>query len=326
MAQDNSIKPPNFTQIPNVIFDHWMAILKPSEFLVLCCLCRKIFGWHKSSDRISKNRLCKATGLSKNSVQSAIEGLEGHGLVCRQRHSDEYGNRPNTYSLNITKPKDNLYCDQDLDGDGSEDDLGVDQDLTQDMGQDLTPQKKDSSKERPLKEKEESASPISSGSLKNSSKRQKTEPAPKIERFKNIFTTDLEHKNIVDEFEIQGATRGYKEYGTWKDKKGISGGDDYLAVLKWLRKDKPAKIVPMENKPEEASVFQKVSANILLKYPKQARDGHINVGSDYIEFVRGINSDYIREGDNNPIGQIESVLRKMNLPVDWIKEIQKVNV
>lgn len=172
----NTIPAPNYTQIPNVIFDYWMAVLSAGAFKVLICMCRKIFGWHKTSDTISKNQIVRVTGLSKNSVQSAIEELEKHGLVLKFRHQNEYGNQPNTYALNVEKPKDELYQDapfsgqlhhsegggsnfdpgvnEHFNGGGrSKSDLGVGQNLTQGVGQNLTPQKKDYTKERLTKEK-----------------------------------------------------------------------------------------------------------------------------------------------------------------------------
>lgn len=150
-----SIPVPNYTQIPNVIFDHWMKVLNPSEFTILMCLCRKTFGWHKASDRISKNQLMKATGLSKNTIQSSLESLEAHRLLIRIQSKNEYGFEPNEYRLNIHKPEDVFLEEngQNLGGDGSTNDPGVGQPMTQGVGQSLTPQKKDSTKERLTKEK-----------------------------------------------------------------------------------------------------------------------------------------------------------------------------
>ena len=145
-----SIPVPNYTQIPNVIFDHWMKVLNPSEFTILMCLCRKTFGWHKASDRISKNQLMKATGLSKITIQSSLESLEAHRLLSRIQRKNEYGFEPNEYRLNIHKPEDVFLeeIDQNLGVGRSKDDPGVGQRMTQGVGQSLTPQKKDITKEK----------------------------------------------------------------------------------------------------------------------------------------------------------------------------------
>lgn len=147
-----SIPAPNYTQIPNIIFDYWMAVLKPAAFIILVCMCRKIYGWHKTSDRISKAQLIKVTGLSKNTIADAIKELERHGLLIVQQEKTEYGFQANTYFLNVNKPIDELYSDQNLDRGGSSPDPGVGQTLTQGVGQTLTPQKKDSTKEKLTKE------------------------------------------------------------------------------------------------------------------------------------------------------------------------------
>lgn len=153
------IQAPNYTQIPNIVFDHWMAILKPAAFKVLICMCRKIFGWHKTNDAISKNQIMKVTGLSKNSVQAAIEELENYSLLRKFRHKNEFGHQPNTFALHIDRPMDKLYqdsnlcgTDQNLGGGRSKFDPGVGQNLIQGVGQNLTPQKKDYTKERLTKE------------------------------------------------------------------------------------------------------------------------------------------------------------------------------
>lgn len=171
---NHKILPPNFTQIPNVVFDYWMAILKSTEFTILMCLCRKIFGWHKTSDSISLNQIIKMTGLSKNSVLSSLKELEGHGLVLKIQSIGEYGNMPNEYRLHISMPKDELYTDQNLEslksekrwgeyqqieqdnqnlrGGSSNSEQGVVQNLNKGVVQNLHPQKKDSTKEIHTKE------------------------------------------------------------------------------------------------------------------------------------------------------------------------------
>ena len=32
LNEEHHIEPPNYTQIPNIVFDHWMKILDPIEF------------------------------------------------------------------------------------------------------------------------------------------------------------------------------------------------------------------------------------------------------------------------------------------------------
>lgn len=143
--EEKKIEPPNYTQIPNTVMDVWMERLKPATFKVLICLCRKTFGWHKTSDTISKNQIMKCTCLSKNTVQTAIEELEIVGLIKKYRNSSKsHGFEANTYAMSLQKPEDKIYTErgQNLGRARSKNDLG--------LGQNLTLQKKDLTKERIL--------------------------------------------------------------------------------------------------------------------------------------------------------------------------------
>lgn len=105
---------PNSTQIPDVILDSWMAQLSGSEFKVLLYICRRTYGFGKEGDTISirqimsgivrrdGERLDNGTGLSKETVCSALRGLEERGVVRCQRNADDlHGDTANFYSLNL---------------------------------------------------------------------------------------------------------------------------------------------------------------------------------------------------------------------------------
>ncbi len=224
------IAPPNYTQIPNVIFDYWMPKLKANEFMVLMCLCRKIFGWHKSTDSISRNQLTKCTGLSKNTVKDALDNLEKFGLVIKVQESGEFGNKPNKFHLNIQIPIDQIYSDeedlaggdQNLGGGRSNIDQGVGQILTGGVGQILTTQKKDLTKERLTKEREATAPSLAPPPSK--SKKEVPAPEPKKIYFENVELTDKEYSRLLENYGLEklkwmlaflsakiGANKGYKE-------------------------------------------------------------------------------------------------------------------
>ena len=80
-----SIPAPNFTQTPNVVFDYWMRLLSGAQWKVLCCICRKIFGWHKPNfrDHISMAQLEEMTGLHRKNIMKAIKVLIGYDLIKR---------------------------------------------------------------------------------------------------------------------------------------------------------------------------------------------------------------------------------------------------
>ena len=66
---------PNFTQVPNVLLDEFMSQVDSDTFKVLMVICRKIYGYHKDSDRISLSQLQNISGLSRKMVKKAIRIL-----------------------------------------------------------------------------------------------------------------------------------------------------------------------------------------------------------------------------------------------------------
>lgn len=103
MTTENiKIKAPNFTMIPNVIFDHWMKILSHLQFKILICICRKTLGWHKDKDMLSMNQIAELTNSSKDGVRECLKVLESYGLIKKTISKDSRGdNNPNTYEINI---------------------------------------------------------------------------------------------------------------------------------------------------------------------------------------------------------------------------------
>ena len=72
---------PNFTAIPNVIFDQIMRALNEGEFKLLMAICRYTYGWRKQSDRISLKQLADLTGMDRSNVARARNRLASRGLV-----------------------------------------------------------------------------------------------------------------------------------------------------------------------------------------------------------------------------------------------------
>lgn len=99
------ISPPNYTQIPNAIFDYWMPILSPGEFKVLLAIARKTFGWHKERERISLRQLAELTGLNKRSIKGMVDKLVDHGIVIKIKSTDPFdgSDAPNQYEINVTE-------------------------------------------------------------------------------------------------------------------------------------------------------------------------------------------------------------------------------
>jgi len=67
---------PNFTPVPNVIFDEIMRGFSDGEFKALMAICRFTYGWGKKSDRISLKQLSEITGIGdRSNVHRAIKRL-----------------------------------------------------------------------------------------------------------------------------------------------------------------------------------------------------------------------------------------------------------
>jgi hypothetical protein len=67
---------PNFTGVPNIIFDKFMRTLAPGAAKVLFVICRFTYGYGKpSGDRISLKQLQDMTGMARGSVARSIKEL-----------------------------------------------------------------------------------------------------------------------------------------------------------------------------------------------------------------------------------------------------------
>ena len=76
------------TQVPNVIFDHFLPILTEAEFKILLIVIRQTLGWvdrrtgkRKERDRLSGAQLRSKTGLSKRIITKAVQSLITRDLL-----------------------------------------------------------------------------------------------------------------------------------------------------------------------------------------------------------------------------------------------------
>lgn len=101
---------PNYTMVPDELFDEQLPYLSGAELKVLLYIIRRTFGFKKESDSVSLNQMTngivtkdgrvldKGTGLSKAAVALAVRSLEEKGLILRNRmRSSEKGDEPTTY-------------------------------------------------------------------------------------------------------------------------------------------------------------------------------------------------------------------------------------
>lgn len=83
------VEKPNYTQIPNSVLDG-LAQMKEAEARVVMALCRRTFGWHKRSDRVSLTQLQELTGMSRQGVIQGIEAALEHKWIKRVQHGQAF--------------------------------------------------------------------------------------------------------------------------------------------------------------------------------------------------------------------------------------------
>ncbi len=103
---------PNFTQVPDELFDVLMPQLTDAELRVLLYIVRRTFGFKRDADAISLSQMVsgittregqvldRGTGLSKATVARGLAGLRAKGVILAERRSSvQRGNEATTYRL-----------------------------------------------------------------------------------------------------------------------------------------------------------------------------------------------------------------------------------
>lgn len=105
---------PNYTQVPDALFDELLAFLPGAELKVLLYIIRRTFGFKRHSDTISLSQLQNGittregkvldhgTGLSKPALLKALRSLQDKQIIfTERRRSLEQGDQPTVYWLNV---------------------------------------------------------------------------------------------------------------------------------------------------------------------------------------------------------------------------------
>ncbi len=109
---------PNFTPIPDQLFDEQLVDLSGAELKVLLYIMRRTFGFKRDADAISLSQMLngivtkdgrildRGTGLSKPTLLQAFRSLvEKNIIITQRRRSEERGDEPTIYRLNVTTTK-----------------------------------------------------------------------------------------------------------------------------------------------------------------------------------------------------------------------------
>jgi len=109
---------PNYTQVPDELFDQLLPKLSEAELKVLLYIIRRTFGFKRESDNISLSQMVNGittkagrqidhgAGLSKSGVVKALRGLVAKNILVPTRRTDDtHGNQPTNYRLNIIEQR-----------------------------------------------------------------------------------------------------------------------------------------------------------------------------------------------------------------------------
>src|SRR5215216_1122198 len=105
---------PNYTPVPDELFDELLVDLSGAELKALLYIIRRTFGFKRDKDNISLTQMLtgirthdgrvldRGTGLSKKTLLQAINSLEEKNIIITERRrSIEKGDEPTAYRLNI---------------------------------------------------------------------------------------------------------------------------------------------------------------------------------------------------------------------------------
>ena len=157
----------NHTQLSNEFIDDYMSKLSPKAIVVFIAISRKTIGWQKTSDLISHSQLREMTGMSTNTIKSAVEELEEMDLIKVDK-SGLITRYDINYADNVSKP-DRVLC-QNLTGGVSKYDIDKPKtmsnlDTTKERNIKKIIQKKEKDPRSYVKTEEENIDPITNNSF-----------------------------------------------------------------------------------------------------------------------------------------------------------------
>lgn len=110
---------PNYTMVPDELFDEHLPFLSGAELKVLLYIIRRTFGFKKDSDSISLSQMLhgitthdgrtldRGAGLSKPTLLQALRSLIGKNLILSERQrSHDRGDEPTIYQLRLSHAHD----------------------------------------------------------------------------------------------------------------------------------------------------------------------------------------------------------------------------
>lgn len=275
----SKIPAPNFTQIPNVVFDEWLPQLGLVELRVLMVLMRKTFGWHKLRDRISLSQLMQATGSNRTRVSEAVQSLQKKGII-NKIVTGRCGEQSTFYELIIEDS--NNSCQYHRDTPPSIKSVPTKETLTKEKKRKMNKEKEPcvSPPPNPRSKREGLQPPLDPPPLV-SSKRKKVKE-PKIQLADRVHLTESQKKSLEEKFGQEKVLKAVEAVNEWKLGKGIEGGNDYATMLKWGIKAAEERIAEEQS---PAAQNLKFCEDLKLEFPEPTRGMQIKRG--YVQLPGG---------------------------------------
>lgn len=104
-AWSGPLPAPDFTMVPNLVFDAILPRLDGGEAKVLFYLIRETYGWHHQAVRLSLPDVCRGAGVSRRTAAEALKRFEAVGLVQIERSIGQHGKEANAYRLLVTEDR-----------------------------------------------------------------------------------------------------------------------------------------------------------------------------------------------------------------------------
>lgn len=93
---------PNYTPVPDDIFDNLLSKLSGSELKILVFITRLTFGYLKERENISLNRMLNGIGIGKKTLLKGLKSLCEKEIIRKElRFSAERGYESTNYGLNL---------------------------------------------------------------------------------------------------------------------------------------------------------------------------------------------------------------------------------
>lgn len=93
------IPPPNYTQVPNVLFQLFPE-MSEAEMKITLVICRQTFGYHRKQARCSYTYLQKSTGMGREAIRNGLKSGIERGTIAADPE------KRGVYALNIAEPTD----------------------------------------------------------------------------------------------------------------------------------------------------------------------------------------------------------------------------